>query len=124
MQPIAVAIKDVVHEVDRAGESAEDEKRGDRTADRRGVGQSLAEQDASEHQQVFRPLGGPQRNEQVQQDGSIRYLASRGIGNRHWGGCAARHLARPRGQTLAEAAKLRIASFSESNVSNTVRSLV
>src|SRR2546425_10664131 len=69
-------------------------------------------------------LTGPQRGERIQNDGTARYLVDRGIGDRQRGKSAARHLARVTDYTLADAEKLPTASFSESNVSNTVNSFV
>ena len=61
MLPIAVAIDDVVDEIDGARQAAEDRERSDCALDRRRVSELQAEEQPGEEHQVLRPLLGPQR---------------------------------------------------------------
>ncbi len=56
MQPIGLAIRDVVDEVHDAGERAEDDERRDRPPDGVCVQQALTEDQRGEEHEVLRPL--------------------------------------------------------------------
>ena len=111
MIPIGFAVGDVVEQVDRARERAEDAEGGPRIDNRRELQQTSAEHDPREHEQVLGPLFGPERGEQqsgsrLGPDGPFRCDVEL------------------RRYTLAEAEKLRTASASLSYVSKTVSSFV
>ena len=64
MTTIAIAIEDVVDQVHRAGQRAEDRERRDGDRHRERLEQAPAEDHAGQHEQVLGPLFGPERGEQ------------------------------------------------------------
>jgi hypothetical protein len=71
MRLIGFAIDDVVEQVDRAGQRAEDGEGGGGEGDRGAVGQLPPEQQAGKHEQVLGPLSGPERAQQECRDRTL-----------------------------------------------------
>ena len=63
--PIALAVDDVVEQIHDARARAEDRKGRGRPGHRFQVEESASENESSEDQEIFRPLTGPQRGEQI-----------------------------------------------------------
>jgi hypothetical protein len=85
MPSIAVAVGDVVHEVDDAGQHAEHRQRRHGVADGGGVKEALAEQQAREDDEVLDPLGRAQGMERVEGKRALRDCGIRSTGRRHGG---------------------------------------
>jgi hypothetical protein len=66
MQPVLVAIGDVVEEIDRAGERAEDGEGAERRP-QRGREEPLREYQPAEDEQVLDPLPRAQRDEEPEE---------------------------------------------------------
>ena len=72
MIPVRLAVGDVVEQIDRAGQRAEDRERRKRNRDRGWLDQPSAEHDAREHEQVLGPLFRTQRRRAAAPDGRWR----------------------------------------------------
>ena len=68
MPPIAVAVRDVVDQIDDARKQTEDGERRRRAADRGRIEQPAAEEQAGEDQQVLGPLAWTQGDEQCERE--------------------------------------------------------
>ena len=82
--PVALAVRDVVDEIDHARQHAEDDERADRVDDRVRIEELEAEQQSREDEQVLRPLSGPQRDEDVEGKRAPPYCVDCRTGGRHW----------------------------------------
>ena len=85
MQPIALAIGDVVDQIDDAGQHTEDRKRRRGVGDRRRIEQPAAEQQACEDEQVLAPLSRTQGLKKVEGKRTLRYRMMPGTGGRRRG---------------------------------------
>ena len=83
--PIALAVRDVVHEIDDARQRAEHHERRYGVEDGRRVKQALAEQQAGEDEEILGPLGRTQGEEQVQGERAPRHRVDCSAGSRHGG---------------------------------------
>ena len=64
MSLVRFAIRDVVEQVDRAGQCAKNGERRHRRRDSRGLEQAASEHHARKYEQVLGPLFGPQGRKQ------------------------------------------------------------
>ena len=85
MPPIALAIRQVVHQINDAREDAEDGEGADCGDDRGAVEQTPAEEQPGKDHQVLAPLSRTQREEQVKRERSPRRRVGCGAGGCHRG---------------------------------------
>ncbi|HLX07541.1 MAG TPA: hypothetical protein VKY89_06725 [Thermoanaerobaculia bacterium] len=64
MVPVLLAIAQVVDQIDGGGRAAEGQQGEQRPGDRGGVAEPAAEDEGRQHEEVLRPLGGPERADQ------------------------------------------------------------
>jgi len=77
MQPVLLAVGEVVHDIHRRGEQAEGGERGQRHRHLGGVVPGVAEQQADEDEAVLDPLVRPQQFDQWVHAMSGKYLSQK-----------------------------------------------